>query len=645
MDRASKIVLLVWAGAALASQTVLGRVWTGTPVTAAALFLTSALLVAFDRRFVALVLSFAYVVPALVRAVLGSWDVQHYPLWTAALLGALTPDGLRTSWHVPVRLRGPLVLAALTTAIATPLVVLREIDFNVALLSPMPDAVLSGLPVFSAAWTVHVGLTLVLGVLWFDWLIGARTLDVTRAVLAPLGVSLGALVAVSVYQLFGDITFLNETVYAAGGRASGTVFDANVAGVLAAMGLGGVLVALERATGWRSLAWGVGLVGLWLTVWASGSRTAFAAASIVTGTGAVALTAARSRPLTRRAWWLAGGVCLLLVVLASSGLAVAGPVRRVWETLPGVSGGSFRDFAAEMWNRNGYGAAAAKLVTRYPLSGIGIGSFHLFGPALAGAALPPDNAQNWFRHQVVELGLLGSAGWLTFAFLLGWTVVRPPPLAQPAPIVRGMLVAFGAISLLGMPTQEVPAALTFWTVAAWYVTRWKVEPARTTTLTLRTWAAIGLVVVGFAVTTARAAVADLRVPMRARAFGWPYSYGFYWPEPDGEGGEHRWARRRAVALVDVAGRIMTVTVRVNHGDVAERPVDVKVWSEGRLVLQTRLASGAPSRVTVALPPGLKQTLVETWVSRVVHPRALGVPDDRELGLLVGWRFVDSPKGT
>jgi hypothetical protein len=295
-----------------------------------------------------------------------------------------------------------------------------------------------------------------------------------------------------------------------------------------------------------------------------------------------------------------------------------------------------------MWNRNGYGVAATELIGRFPLTGIGIGGFHVFGPQLTHTVLPPDNAQNWYRHQLVELGLLGSIGWLTFAGLLAWAVVRPPRgVPATAWIVRGLLFGVGAVSLLGIPTQDVLAAVTFWTAVAWYVSIGGVtlNPAP---LGRRAWVAMAALLLAFGVETARAATTTLRVPVRARAIGWPYSYGFYWPEPDGSGGEHRWARGRATALVDAPARFMSISVRVNHGDVSERPVAAKVWSEGRLVLDTRLASTDPVRVMVRVPDGLRKILIDTWASRVVNPRALGVDDDRELGLLVGWTFSDTP---
>jgi len=645
MDRAAKIALLLWACVALVAQTVLSRVWTGFPTLVALTLVASASLVWLDRRAIALLLLPAYAVPTLVRLTFGTWDIQFYPLWIAMLLGAIVPDGLRQNWHVPARWRGPLLCGTLTVAIAAPLIVAREVDFTPALLARQPFGALSTLPHFFAAWSIHVAVTLVVGVLWFDWLLGVD-LDLSRWVLAPLGVSLLGLALVSAYQLFVDISFLNQTVYAVLGRAGGTMNDANVAGVIAAMGLGGALWAADRARGWWTVACAVLVALLWMAVWASGSRTALAAAVIVTAGGGYAFGRSRVNRLAPGVWLLAGGVLILLVVLAASGLRAVGPVRRVWETLPSPTLSSVKSVAAELWNRNGYGRVSTHLIRRFPWSGIGIGSFHHLGPPLDGTALPPDNAQNWYRHQVVELGWLGSAGWLAFVALFGWAVVRSeraPPVS--ALMARSILVAFAVISCLGVPTQEPAAAIMFWTAAAWYVSSASLRDREFRPVGRASWALIGVLLVAFAASTLHTATTSLRLPVRARAIGWPFSYGFYWPEPDGAGGEQRWASRRAVALVDVPAPFMTLTVHVNHADLAAHPVEAKVWVEGRLVLETRLTSGEPARVDVLVPKGLKRTLVETWVSRVVTPRALGVDDGRELGLLVSWRFSDRPETT
>ena len=134
----------------------------------------------------------------------------------------------------------------------------------------------------------------------------------------------------------------------------------------------------------------------------------------------------------------------------------------------------------------------------------------------------------------------------------------------------------------------------------------------------------------------------VRSAVRAQRAGWPYSYGFYGPEPDGSGGEYRWAQRRAVAVIDASGRWLALTVWVNHLDVGARPVDTKAWVDGRLVVDTRLVSTAPVTKYVRVADGEKRVLVETRVSRVIKPSDFGVPDDRELGLLVKWRFMTAP---
>ena len=52
----------------------------------------------------------------------------------------------------------------------------------------------------------------------------------------------------------------------------------------------------------------------------------------------------------------------------------------------------------------------------------------------------------------------------------GWFVVRPDRVVPASSwIVRGILLAFAVIALVGMPTQEMAAAITFWTAAAWYL--------------------------------------------------------------------------------------------------------------------------------------------------------------------------------
>jgi hypothetical protein len=660
MERATKLLLIVWACAAIAAEAWLLRGWRGLPMLTIGAFAAGALLAMWDRRAVGIVLVCAYVFPAIIRVSHGEYSGSYGILWASALLGVLAPDGLRTPWHIPARWRRALVCWALVVAVSAPIVMGREIDFN-------PVLLLEGSG-FVVVWVAQVALMLVLGILWFDWLFGASDLDFHAWIVTPLAMSALAMASVAIYQLFADVSFLNETVYGNIGRASGTMFDANVCGTVAALWIGGTILWAQRMGRWRPWILIAGVAATWLAVWASGSRTAFAAAVLVTAFSLAAQYVARGhtargdvahRRLPVKAalqvLLAAGVVIVLLVLLANANLAVVGPVERVRATLPGLSAGSVRDFAVEMWNRNRYGPAATAMIRQYPLSGVGVGSFHLLVSDFAalsspGGGLPPDNAQNWYRHELAELGLLGSLGWIVWVVGFAAFVLRRRASSPPAAwTVRGMLLAFAMISLLGMPGQDLSVSITFWTLAFWYVSLAGVPRAPTPAAAPRNpryraypWAIIGAIVVAHAVVTAHLAASSLRVPVRAQHAGWPYSYGFYGPEPDGSGGEYRWAQRRAVAVIDASGRWLALTVWVNHIDIGARPVDMKAWVDGHLVVDTRLASTAPVTKYVRVPDGETRVLVETRVSRVIKPSDFGVPDGRELGLLVKWRFMTAP---
>lgn len=647
MERTLRLVIVIGAVALLAANLTIGRAWAGMPTAATAALLVFAGLAWYDRRVVALVLAASCLFPPFVWLTLHTFGVYFWTIWIAALLGVMLPRLLTTPWQLPPVWRAPLVLTALVVLVAAPLVVAREIDFNPALLGDMPFAVLSGLPRVTAEWVLLVGVTTLTGILWFDWLAGARDLDVDRVILRPLVLSLTVSALVGVYQMLVDVTALNATVYGGIGRAAGTLFDANVAGVLAAVGIGLVCAIADGDT--RRPRW-LALVPLMaLAVWASGSRTGFGAAIIIVLVSGVVWLRRSGGPGTgvrRRAAVVALLVAAVLVVavLATRGSSVGGPLGRFAQMWQAGGSGGLRGAAAELWHRNGYGTASTYLIERYPLVGIGLGAFHQFGPQLTPVGvLPPDNAQNWLRHQLVEIGVLGTLGWILFAVSFAVFLVRSRQADEPArrDHLRGVLLAFAVISCFGMPTQEVVPLVVFWTVAA--VLAQQHVAADPVPLARWTWPAMVVVTIAFAIVTWQLAHTRLRVPVRARQVGWPYSYGFYWPEPDGAGGTVRWMAKRASELVDVHGRYLHVSVRAPLPNVERDPVRISVWSEGRLALDTSVRSGDAVTASIRVPTGLKQVLIDVRVSRSVRPRDTDPSaDDRELGALVSWAFSNVP---
>jgi len=152
-----------------------------------------------------------------------------------------------------------------------------------------------------------------------------------------------------------------------------------------------------------------------------------------------------------------------------------------------------------------------------------------------------------------------------------------------------------------------------------------------------------LITIAFGAITWQQARGRLRVPVRARQIGWPYSYGFYWPEPDGAGGTVRWMAKRASALIDVPGRYLRVSVRAPLPNVERDPVRITISFEGRVALDTQVRSGEPVTATFRMRPGMTQVLVDLGVSRTVRPGDVaGAGDDRELGALVSWESTSAP---
>jgi hypothetical protein len=201
-----------------------------------------------------------------------------------------------------------------------------------------------------------------------------------------------------------------------------------------------------------------------------------------------------------------------------------------------------------------------------------------------------------------------------------------------------------------MPGQDVSVVVTFWTAVFWFVNG-AIPTSPTVPIGRSSWLTVAAVVVAFGCVTTYVAHDGLRVPARAQRFGWPYEHGFYPPDA-GASGNERWTMRRAVAVVDAPTRWLSLTASVNPLALVPsanrarttpiRPVDLKVWRDGELVLQAHLVSTAPATTVVAVPGGERRVFLETWTSGTIDPHSVGVADDRELGALISWQFVDQP---
>lgn len=658
MERLTKLVLIASSLAALVVEARLGSAGYPPLLGACAVGFAGAALAGRLVPAVAtpVVLATVYVSPAAFLLWTGRNHFTFEALWMSALAGLVLGAGDAWRWHVPAPWRWPLAGWGLVVSVAWPIVLLREVDFAPWTLG-LPRVALTSIgigPADAAVWIAYSALAHLLGLLWIDALY-ARYREVPfvrlrREVLFPLAGAALVACTVGIYQALVDLRFLSGHLWPHMERAAGTMMDANVFGMVAALWAAPLVALTSAAGGGRAAA--VAVVAALLAVlgvWASGSRTALLAVAI-----GVAVMAAHAWRILR-AWQAAGPLAARRAALVVAGIVAAVGIgilvmastpgitafERARHLVPGLEtslGGSLR----LLWDRLGYGAAAVQMLREHPAAGVGVGGFHTLVHDVARAAggydLPPDNAQNWFRHLLAELGLVGSLPWIAWVLLFAAALAqRSSAGADPvaARLLRGSLVALGVVSLVGMPGQSPIIVVTFWTLAFWYL-RVAPESPRVAAVASRlraraVWAMLLAVVALHAAATLASARGDLRPSSRAARYGWDYRYGVYDSEPDADGGVFRWTMREAVMVV-AADTGLRLEGWVDHPDADERPVRVWIWANGLLVADARLRRGDRVRVDVPAPPGGGRIVVRTRVDRTWRPSDHGSPDRRDLGL-------------
>jgi hypothetical protein len=635
VERASRIVVL--ASTVLAAG---GYAWLTAPVLPAGVLAAAAGLLAatFALARVAapigllpLLLS-AYLGPGLLRAAFGTADYHLILVWLAMLAGPVLALSPWRGWHLPALLRILVAGWALVIALTWPIVALREIDFSVVAARTLDtgNGLRAGPPWHAAAWVTTVALGQMLGLLWLDllWLRygGSRLAQAARQVAAPLAVSAAVGAAAGLYQTSVDLQWMNAGDWPSLGRAAGLMLDANSFGMSAA-----VWTAMASVGWWqggRSRLAAFAVTGLLLAgMWTSGSRTALL--TLVAGLAGVVVAALR-----RLGPWQARLVPVgVLVTLAALVLVLSvaprtasrsSPLARVLDTLPAADRPSLERFAVEMWERDGYGVAAASALAEFPVSGVGVGAFNMLASdyafAARGAAIQPDNAQNWWRHQLVELGAAGGLTSVLFSLVLiglMWRARARPGHESATTVVKSVLAGIGLAACLGVPTQHPALWLTFVTLVFFLlalVSPWPFLDVRTA-VARPAWTAVWGVAVLCAALQWQAADGPLRVAVRAQRFGFPYAYGFSAPLPASGFDQLRWTGRRAVAVLPVQARRLELQMWALHPDIAAAPVRVRVTAGAQVVADEDLRDQKPIVRVVEAPPGARLLPLDIEVSR------------------------------
>jgi hypothetical protein len=595
-----------------------------------------------------------------------------YTLLLAALLGSLLPSLPFDRWALPRWWAILLVAWGLTLALGWPVMIVREAGLRLGTLRDVGAldswAYLTTPQVES--WILYVAITQMVGLIWLDWLFAnleptnpepsnleppSTSLGASRAPNPVHGLWLGTTMAslVAIYQGTVDVGFLSGGPWPGLRRAAGTLLDANAYGTIAAFAgpiafvsirslrRGADPSAYAKASADRSgprSAQAAALAINWAGAWMSGSRTAFVCGALGTLLLVCELLRAsrRTNADSRDASSLLAGVAAVVLVLIGVAGAI-GPFRRM------LSGASLT--VSDLWVRGGYGTVAARMIRDYPLTGIGIGSFNWMASdywrLLANDRLPFDNAQNWWRHQIVELGFLGSLPIIVWSLLVAWLVfTRPTPPGNrvETATLRGLLIGLGIASLLGVPTQNPIALLIFFYLAARFenLTNPRIQNPRIPAAAVIAGAAIAIVYASTHLVLARGPLKPLERAERTKR---DYIIGTYPGERLEQQGYFRWTRRHATFALPAPSRYLVIRFHVEHPDLATHPVKVRITTPCQtLVDEFRTDSDVDGR-NFELPEGESRVVFETEVSRTWRPADVGRADRRELGMAVQADFV------
>ena len=612
-----------------------------------------------------------YLTPAILLVVNDGENYSLDTIWLLPLLGLTLSGPGALDWSLPRRWQWPLVTWSTLVSIAWPVVFLREADFSLWIL-PLPRVSNTSIGIAPAEvglFVVYIALAHNAGILFVDALcrwFGRDRDRFRREVLAPFAVAAGAAGAVAFYQGFIDLSFLNRPFWTYMIRASGTLADPNKLGAVTAFWTIGALVLARRlARPWSTavtiaaLAIGAG------AVWLCGSRTGLAAvgisAAIAAWEGMTHWRSTRASSPINMTRMLVTGAAVVVLALAMVALLSKASTHTViargsWTYIPLYGDKSIGQSVNELlWERFGYGPAAIKMIAEHPIEGVGVGMFHPlshdFGK-VAGYTIPQiDNAQNWWRHHLSELGLAGSIPLLAWCWICGALMFSRQRGGDRLSIglLRGVLIGFAVASMFGMPAQSIAIVMTFWSFAFWLWLERTPDAAPTAPFA---WpknavvAAAALIAVHAGMTAVNA-FGDLRPYNRAQRFDWYYRYGYFTndtdgadlePDPGGNPIGRRWTMKNSLAVIPVKGKVLKFVAWIDHPDADLKPVHARIWADSKLVYEGDVRR-APLMMDIPATPGKTHMLIETAIDRTWRPSDSGSRDTRALGLSIrDWRW-------
>ena len=267
---------------------------------------------------------------------------------------------------------------------------------------------------------------------------------------------------------------------------------------------------------------------------------------------------------------------------------------------------------------------------------------------------------------MAESGLLGALPVFAWSIVIVWLAVRGVRRARGRHVatVRGLVIGLGAVSLVGMPTQDPVVLMAFFLIVAMLATARidgdspgavvadtassKSSVAPTWLLRGRSlsgaWMFVGVLAVADAGGHVALASGSLAVAERAVRTNRDYLVGLYQEETRPDGGDFQWTRGEAHLGLVKRGAYLTMRAWIQHPDAAERPVTLRIASPCQVLFERALADSSPVDVILRLPIADERIDLDVGVSHTWSPASVGSSDTRRLGAAIEVDFVDSAVG-
>jgi hypothetical protein len=605
----------------------------------------------------------AYFFPAIFWATRGFFTFSYYSIFLAGVMGGILASGHPLRWALPAAWRLPLAFWALVLALGWPVLAMRELNYIWAALGSNTlvngNSGLGGPPAVIIITMLVSVLPQIIGILWFDAMFAAFPRDTPerfrRAILLPLSVGLILSCLLAIYQWLFDLHFLSSHQWPFYKRAAGGLLDGNASGQLFGLWSAAALT-WGLAGGWAQILIGLGIAMLtWLGMWGTGSRMALLAA--IVGLGAAVYAVLRGDRRRIGYGKIAGGVGGLVALAVLLGVVArfeTDPITRTLNELPKTDRASLEKFVEfQFWNRFGpFGTSSLRMFKDSPVVGVGPGTFEPIYVDYAYVVTNGrtrshfDNAQNWFRHQLVELGVAGSLGWILWVGMFAVFVWKSAPAREgltEATGVKAAIIALALMSLISMPARNIFVAISFWVFAYWLVMlgrdvvgpRWLSEPAERPI----GWTVVLVAALAFVGASGWYGSRYLRPPHRAMMANWDYVNGVSRPvtTPDGI---IRYTQERGVAVFPARpNAFLKLSLQVAHPDAASSPVRVKVYQGDVPVAHFVISDRNWHDLYIKVPPDAPNRMLLQLT--VDHPAAGAAVPARGL-ILKDWEFVDVP---